>query len=198
MRLSFNSCCIRLHRFRALKSPFCSDIAAFPSLLFFSICVFTFNLDAVSFSDVTNRFWQPPRGKLTGSENDNLEISAAFIVWSALLPILTRFLLWLKGHFFGRGWECGYWDDDCRIPCSGAVRRCVLKYEILFKKEVTISHISKIPYAVPCFLKCSKAVLWIRIVSMRIRTRLFISMRIRIQEAKQKRVLADPDPNVRI
>ncbi len=138
MRLSFNSCCIRL-RLRALKSPFCTNIGASPSLLFFSICVFTSNLDAISFSDVTNRCWQPPRGKFTkaGSGNDNLEIFAAFRVRSALLPILTRFLLWLEGHFFGRGWECGFWDAGCWVPCSGAVRRGVLKYEILFKKEVT-------------------------------------------------------------
>ncbi len=138
MRLSFNSCCIRLC-FTALKSPFCVNIEASPSLLFLSICVFTFNLDAISFfSDVTNRFWPPPRGKLTGSGNGNVEIPAAFRVWSALLQILlTRFLLWLIGHFFGRGWECGYWEDDCWLSCNGAVRRCVLKYEILFKKEVT-------------------------------------------------------------
>jgi hypothetical protein len=138
MRLSFSSCCIRF-RFRAFKTPSCTNIEAFPSLSFFSICVSTFNLDAISFfSGVTNRFWQPPRGKLTGSGNDpNLEISAAFRVWSALLPILTRFLLWLKGHFLGLGWECGFWDDDCWVPWSGAVRRCVLKYEILFKKDMT-------------------------------------------------------------
>ncbi len=135
MRLSLKSCCCIRLRFRALKSPFCTNIEAFPSLLFFSICVFKFN----SFSDVTNRFWQPPRGKFTkaGSGNDDLAISAAFRVWSALLPILTRFFLWLIGHVFGLDWECGFWDAGCWLPCSGAVRRCVLKYEILFKKDVT-------------------------------------------------------------
>ncbi len=176
MRLSFNSCCIRL-RFRALKSPFCSNIEASPSLLFFSICVFTFNLDAASFSDVTNRFWPPPRGKFTtaGSGNDNLGIFAAFGVWSALLPILTRFLLWLKGHFFGLGWECGYWDDDCQIPWSGAVRRCVLKYEILFKKEVTtvLVQVQKYPMRYRASQNALKQGCGSAFVSMRIWIRLF-------------------------
>ncbi len=171
MRLSFNSCCIRL-RFRALNSPFCSNIETSLSLLFFSICIFTFNVDAASFSHVTDRFWQPPRGKFTkaGSGNDNLGIFAAFRVWSALLPILTRFLLWLEEHFFGLGWECGFWDDDCWVPCSRAVRRCVLKYEIRYysrKKWLRYGtvpvQVQKYPYAVTCFLKCSKALLWTRI-----------------------------------
>jgi hypothetical protein len=64
------------------------------------------------------------------------------------------------------------------------VRRCVLKYEILFKKEVIISPSSKVPvpYAVPCFLKCSIAVL-------------FLYLSVDPDPGSQtKRILADSDP----
>jgi hypothetical protein len=72
------------------------------------------------------------------------------------------------------------------------VRRCVLKYEIFFKKD-SISPSSKVPYAVPvpCFLKCSKAGLWIRIC---FNADLYLAFYFNTDPDPGSQTNADPDP----